>query len=444
MPGRSRQGCIEGDGPLDLSRALPGATIATNTESMVPDISLFGLIDPPCYFGELRQDYLTHSPAPYAMGSYLGVSAGHITSWDHATANSLQVPDPQSFFASAIGRPDTFTQPAPTPFNQQLPAATEPPKHSASSTSEPNAGVSPPTTSVPPLSQGLLVPIYNSLTSAPSILAPQQGVRSEAISDVLALSLASLAPHPYDPDTFSHRHWMSQLNDLNRQMLGMSSLLREMEADGPKNWRQTDAVEFPVEDLLRRIKHFHLVVAEAQRSDAPLQPGHTQTIGWFDLTDESNIMLVLSIYNRVIDVVRRLFSMIIDEYKTITHKDINTMYVRWVLPPVTVGGVDVPQFPIVRIAAILHAALAHLSVLRITTSALDPDLLESAGAKGPDKINGSTSSMDDVVDASFGVLMRKEDELIVFLEPFAREMVEIMSTIPRTQGVLRPPAKQDS
>lgn len=442
MPGRSRQGCLDGEGPLDLSRA-----IATNTENMVPDLPLFGFMDPHGYFGELRQEYLTQTPAPDVVGGYVGLSAEYLTSWDNA--NALQVSDPQSSFAPNLLRPNLFPQPGPVPFDQQLSAAAKPPEQPAPSASVPKLPSSPPAVSASSSTQGLLVPIYNSLASAPSVLPPQQGVRSETISDVLALSLASLAPHPYDPDTFSHRHWMTQLNDLNRQMLGMSSLLREMESDGPKNWRRSDAVEFPVEDLLRLIKHFHLVVAEAQRSDGPRQPAlsdkmnHAQTIGWFDQADESNIMLVLSIYNRVIDVVRRLFTMIIDEYKTMGHKDINKMYVRWVLPPVTVGGVDVPQFPIVRIAAILHAVLAHLSVLRITTSALDPDLLESAGAKGPDKINGSTSSLDDVVDASFGVLMRKEDDLIVFLEPFAREMVEILSTIPRTQGVLRPPAKQD-
>lgn len=43
---------------------------------------------------------------------------------------------------------------------------------------------------------------------------------------------------------------------------------------------------------------------------SPHAPGDVPCACRIDQADESNIMLVLSIYNRVIDVVRRLFGMI--------------------------------------------------------------------------------------------------------------------------------------
>lgn len=200
-------------------------------------------------------------------------------------------------------------------------------------------------------------------------------------------------------------------------------------------------VDFPIEDLLTTMNEFYFALEtsleEARAAkDTPSDQANKQ-LCWFDKDDENNIRLVVSIYDRIIDILRRLFALARKEYDTAQDRGIKVLFKRWLQPGVKVGVLTLPQFPVVKMAVLTDSAMTILTLLRTATKTFDPMILDAVSASGPEKMNGSKSSLTDVVDTNFVSLIHKEADLVRFLGDLRSDLTALLKYHPSAVQYIR-------
>ncbi|CEJ80688.1 hypothetical protein VHEMI00859 [[Torrubiella] hemipterigena] len=404
-------------------------------------------MEPLAYFTDPRPEYLTHPSSLDTISQLQGSNNQFPLSWgaDPVTIHqSFSEPqsEPQHLVPGSAS--DAYPQVVSAPFpilDQSIAARVNP---SESSTPSSNS----------------YVPIWNTLSSEllvghpePLLLSStaESGVRVSspiASSNPLFQVLVELGHPPPVPDRLTEivaeislpSHWMSKLNDLCRRMLGMSVHLRELEGEGPKNWLNREHVDFPIEALLTTMNEFYVTIETslAGAREAQEENGdQNHQICWFDKDDENNIRLVVSVYDRIVDILRRLFALAREEHDKAQDRGIKVLFKRWLQPGVKVGALTLPQFPVVKMAVLTDSVVTILTLLRTATKSFSPAVLDAVSASGPEKMNGSKSSLTDVVDTNFQNLMRKEADLVRFLCDLRDDLTTLLGHHPSAVQYIR-------
>ncbi|KAG6110220.1 hypothetical protein E4U13_005470 [Claviceps humidiphila] len=231
--------------------------------------------------------------------------------------------------------------------------------------------------------------------------------------------------------TSSDIHWMSQLNEINSRLLDLASVLPQL-ATARCNIQMYDGAGdegypiqgFPIDEMFKLTRRVADVLDRICGEKDPVTPR-------MDSSDPGNSMFVLSIYVRLLDMFKKVFSLVRTE---LLQADAEEAFRFWRLPEVQIGSFAVDPSPSLQMSLTIQLAEEFLVRLRTATSSLDPALANGHGQKNSTgggvamedcAVNGK-SMFSDVVDVSYRAVKTKEESLGKYLVDLRDEIEALL------------------
>ncbi|KAG6289741.1 hypothetical protein E4U45_007534 [Claviceps purpurea] len=231
--------------------------------------------------------------------------------------------------------------------------------------------------------------------------------------------------------TSSDIHWMSQLNEINSRLLDLASVLPQL-ATARCNIQMYDGAGdegfpiqgFPIDEMFKLTRRVADVLDGVCGEKDSVTPR-------MDNSDPGNSMFVLSTYVRLLDMFKKVFSLVRTE---LLQADAEAAFRFWRLPEVQIGSFAVDPSPSLQMSLTIQLAEEFLARLRAATSSLDPALANGQGQKNSTSggvamedcaVNGK-SMFSDVVDVSYRAVKTKEESLGKYLADLRDEIEALL------------------